>query len=142
MFAILESGGKQYKVEEGDILEVELLEQEKISKQNKYTFSNILLVKGKETLLGTPFVKNAMVTASVLEEIKAPKVIVFKKKSKKQYKKTKGHRQKLHKVQIDKIEIKAETKKKAAPAKEEAKKTTPKKPAAKKAAPKTEKKEK
>ncbi len=115
MFAILESGGKQYKVEEGDILEVELLAQEKISKQNKYVFDNILLVKGKETLLGTPFVKNATVKASVLEEIKAPKIIIFKKKSKKQYKKTRGHRQKLHKVQIDKIEVKAEVKKKTTP---------------------------
>lgn len=115
MFAILESGGKQYKVEEGDILEVELLAQEKISKQSKYIFDNILLVKGKETLLGTPFVKNATVKASVLEEIKAPKIIIFKKKSKKQYKKTRGHRQKLHKVQIDKIEVKAEVKKKTTP---------------------------
>ena len=141
MFAILESGGKQYKVEEGDILEIELLEQEKISKQNKFVFDNILLVKGEKTLLGTPFVKNAIVEASVLEEIKAPKIIIFKKKSKKQYKKTRGHRQKLHKVQIDKIEIKAEVKKKAAPEKAEPKKVAPKKPAAKKAAPKAEKKE-
>ena len=115
MFAILESGGKQYKVEEGDILEVELLEREKISKQDKYVFDNVLLIKGKDTLLGTPFVKNATVKASILEEIKAPKIIVFKKKPKKQYRKTAGHRQKLHKVQIDKIEIKAEVKKKAPP---------------------------
>ncbi len=115
MFAILETGGKQYKVEEGDILEVELLSEDKKQKQDKYVFENILLLKGKETLLGTPYVKNAKVKAKILSEIKAPKVIIFKKKSKKQYKKTLGHRQRLHKILIEKIEVKAETKPKAAP---------------------------
>ncbi|MCK4888915.1 MAG: 50S ribosomal protein L21, partial [Candidatus Aminicenantes bacterium] len=88
MFAILETGGKQYKVEEGDILEVELLTEEKEKKQDNFVFENILLLKGKTTLLGTPYVKNAKVKAKILEEIKAPKIIVFKKKSKKQYRRT------------------------------------------------------
>ena len=114
MFAILETGGKQYKVEEGDILEVELLSEDKRQKQDKYTFENVLLLKGKETLLGTPYVKNAKIRAKILSEIKAPKVIVFKKKSKKQYRKTLGHRQRLHKILIEKIEVKAETKPKTA----------------------------
>ncbi|MCK5222608.1 MAG: 50S ribosomal protein L21 [Candidatus Aminicenantes bacterium] len=115
MFAILETGGKQYKVEEGDILEVELLTEEKEKKQDNFVFENILLLKGKTTLLGTPYVKNAKVKAKILEEIKAPKIIVFKKKSKKQYRRTQGHRQRLHKILIEKIEVKAETKAKAKP---------------------------
>ncbi len=118
MFAILETGGKQYKVEEGDVLEVELLAEDKKRKQDKYTFENILLLKGKTTLLGTPYVKNAKVKAKILSEIKAPKIIVFKKKSKKQYKKTIGHRQRLHKIQIEKIEVKADPKPKATPKKD------------------------
>lgn len=116
MFAILETGGKQYKVEEGDILEVELLTEKKEKKQDKFVFENILLLKGKTTLLGTPYVKNAKVKAKILEEIKAPKIIVFKKKSKKQYKRTQGHRQRLHKILIEKIEVKAESKPKTKPA--------------------------
>jgi len=110
MFAILETGGKQYKVEEGDILEVELLAEDKKQKQDKYIFENILLLKGDTTLLGTPYVKNAKVEAKILSEIKAPKIIVFKKKSKKQYRKTAGHRQKLHKIQIEKIGVKTDPK--------------------------------
>jgi len=113
MFAILETGGKQYKVEEGDILEVELLSGDREKKQDKFVFENILLLKGEKTLLGTPYVKNARVQAKILSEIKAPKIIVFKKKPKKQYKKTKGHRQRLHMIQIEKIEMKAETATKA-----------------------------
>jgi len=116
MFAILETGGKQYKVEEGDILEVELLSGNRDKKEDKYVFENVLLLKGEKTLLGTPYVKNARVQAKVLSEIKAPKVIVFKKKAKKQYKRTQGHRQRLHKIQIEKIEVKAETAPKTRPA--------------------------
>ncbi|MEN8223566.1 MAG: 50S ribosomal protein L21 [Acidobacteriota bacterium] len=116
MFAILETGGKQYKVEEGDILEIELLTEEKGKKLDKYVFENVLLLKGETTQLGTPYVKNAKVKAKILEEIKAPKIIVFKKKSKKQYKKTQGHRQRLHKILIEKIEVKADPKPKTKPA--------------------------
>ncbi len=116
MFAILETGGKQYKVEEGDILEVELLTDNKDEKQDKFVFENVLLLKGDKTLVGTPYVKNAKVKAKILEEMKAPKVIIFKKKSKKQYKRTQGHRQRLHKILIEKIEVKAEATPKAKPA--------------------------
>lgn len=105
MFAILETGNKQYKVEEGDVLEVELLSDETISDEKKVNFDSILLVKNSDLHIGNPFVKNARITASVLDEIKAPKIIVFKKKSKKQYKRTRGHRQQLHRIQIEKIEF-------------------------------------
>ncbi len=107
MFAILETGSKQYKVAEGDILEVELLDNEKISDQNIIDFDSVLLVKDEDLHIGQPFVKDARVSAKVLEQFKAPKVIIFKKKSKKQYRRTRGHRQNLHRIQIEKIEMKA-----------------------------------
>lgn len=105
MYAILETGSKQYKVEEGDVLEVERLDQDKISEENKIYLDHVLLIKDKDVHIGQPFVKDARVTASVLEESKAPKIIVFKKKSKKGYKRTHGHRQKLHRIQVEKIEM-------------------------------------
>jgi len=119
MYAILETGSKQYKVEEGDVLEVELIERDKISEEKTVNFDNVLLVKDKDVLIGQPFVADAWVQAKVLEEIKAPKVIVFKKKSKKQYKRTRGHRQKLHRIQIEKIGVSSG--KKAEPESKEAK---------------------
>jgi large subunit ribosomal protein L21 len=106
MFAILETGSKQYKVEEGDVLEVELLDKDRISKADTVNFDSVLLVKDKDLHIGQPFVTDARIQAKVLEEFKGEKVIVFKKKSKKQYKRTQGHRQKLHLIQIEKIEIK------------------------------------
>lgn len=106
MFAILETGSKQYKVEEGDVLEVELLDKDKISETNTVDFDSVLLVKDKDLHIGQPFVTDARIQAKVLEEFKGQKVIVFKKKAKKQYKRTQGHRQKLHLIQIEKIEIK------------------------------------
>lgn len=130
MFAILETGSKQYKVEEGDILEVELLDKNKIAKDNSIDFDSVLLLKDDKLHIGQPFVKNAWISAKVLEEFKAPKVIVFKKKSKKQYKKTRGHRQNLHRIQIEKIQIGAKPVEKPA-AKAEPEKETKVKPAAK-----------
>jgi large subunit ribosomal protein L21 len=105
MYAILETGSKQYKVEEGDVLEVELLEQDKISEDNTVNFDSVLLVKDTDLLIGQPFVADAWIQAKVLEEFKAPKVIIFKKKSKKQFRRTRGHRQILHRIQIEKIGV-------------------------------------
>jgi len=110
MFAILETGGKQYKIAEGDILEVELLPEE-LMKKNTASLSTVLLVQGdKDVLIGDPYVKNAKVKAKVLDEIKGEKIHIYKMKSKKGYRKSQGHRQKLHKIQIEKIEIKASAK--------------------------------
>ena len=107
MFAILETGGKQYKIAEGDILEVELLPEELV-KKNSASLTTVLLLQGDKDLhIGDPYVKNARVKAKVLEEIKADKIHIYKMKSKKGYRKSQGHRQKLHKIQIEKIEIKA-----------------------------------
>lgn len=126
MFAILETGSKQYKVEEGDVLEVELLNKEQVSKDNKVKFDSVLLVHDKELHIGQPFVEDARIQAKVLEELKAPKVIVFKKKSKKQYKRTRGHRQQLHRIEIEKIEMNAEKSKTAEPKEEKPKAEKPK----------------
>jgi large subunit ribosomal protein L21 len=106
MFAIVETGSKQYKVEEGDVLEVELLDKDKISAADTLNFESVLLVKDEDLHIGQPFVTDARIQAKVLEEIKGEKTIVFKKKSKKQYRRTRGHRQKLHLIRIEKIEIK------------------------------------
>lgn len=122
MFAILETGSKQYKVAEGDVLDVELLNKEKISKDNIVNLDSVLLVQDSDVHIGQPYVEDAIIRAKILEQFKAPKIIVFKKKSKKQYKRTRGHRQQLHKIQIEKIEMKAKAKKKAK-AKTEAKPT-------------------
>jgi len=110
MFAIIETGGKQYKVAEGDILEVELLPAELI-KKNAASLTTVLLVQDdKELLIGTPYVKSAKVKVKVLEEIKGEKIRIYKMKAKKGYRKSQGHRQKLHKIQVEKIEIKAAAK--------------------------------
>lgn len=110
MFAILETGGKQYKVAEGDILEVELLPAELVKKDTA-TLATVLLIQGeKGVLIGDPYVKNAKVKAKVLAEVKDEKIRIVKYKPKKGYKKTQGHRQKLQRIQIEKIEVKAAAK--------------------------------
>jgi len=112
MFAILESGSKQYKVEEGDVLDVELLSGDDV-KNEKVTFTTVLLIKDdKEVHIGDPYVKNGKVKAKILEQIKDDKILIFKKKPKKQYRRTRGHRQQLHRIQIEKIEIRAAAKQK------------------------------
>jgi large subunit ribosomal protein L21 len=134
MFAVLETGGKQYKVTEGDILEVELLGSDNISKDNKVKFNQILLLENdKDITIGQPYVKDAEIKATVIEQFKDSKVIVFKKKSKKQYKRKRGHRQSLHRIKIETIGIVPGSSAKAAPKAET--KVTPK--AETKAAPKT-----
>lgn len=110
MFAILETGSKQYKVAEGDVLEVELLKTENLPEENIIDFDSVLLVQNNDLHIGQPFVKNARIRARILEEFKAPKIIVFKKEPKKQYKRTRGHRQRLHRIQIEKIELDAKEK--------------------------------
>lgn len=122
MYAILETGGKQYKVQEGDIIEVEHINQKNISKDMKVNFAEVLLIQDKELSLGQPYVQDARIQARILGDFKAPKIIVFKKKSKKGYKRTRGHRQLLHRLKIEKIEIKKAAKDKkegAAPEKKE-----------------------
>jgi len=111
MFAVIRTGGKQYRVQEGDVLCVEKINKEK---GQRVTFEEVLLIEdGKETLIGTPFVDNARVKAEIVENFKDNKVIVFKKKRRKQYRRTRGHRQELSRIKIEEIALGA----KAAPEK-------------------------
>ncbi len=102
MYAVVVTGGKQYKVAEGDVLYVEKLTADFDS---TVELDNVLLV-GKdngETVVGKPMVEGAKVTAKVLAQGKAKKVVVFKYKPKKDYRKKQGHRQPYTKIQIEKI---------------------------------------
>ncbi len=101
MYAVIKTGGKQYRVKEGDVLAVENLPAET---GHPVDFSQVLLIeKEDKVLLGTPFLAGAVVRATAIEGFKGEKVIVFKKKRKKQYRRTKGHRQLLLRVRIDEI---------------------------------------
>lgn len=100
-FAVIKTGGKQYKVTQGDILEVEKLE----SKDGKVTIEDVLLVAdGDKVTVGAPLVKGASVAAKVLvEEGKGEKKMVFRYHNKTRYRKKKGHRQPFTKIEITKI---------------------------------------
>ena len=100
MYAIIETGGKQYKVAEGDVIFVEKLDAEVDS---TYTFDKVLVIGGDEAKIGAPVVEGATVSAKVLKQGKDKKVIVFKYKPKKNYRRKQGHRQPYTKVQIEKI---------------------------------------
>lgn len=101
MYAVIETGGKQYTVKEGDVLSVEKLE---VSEGDKVEFDRVLLVSAdEETKIGSPLVEGAKVVAEVLENGKGKKVIVYKFKAKKGFSKKKGHRQPFTKVKISSI---------------------------------------
>ena len=101
MYAIIETGGKQYKVAEGDVITVEKLAVEAGS---AYTFENVLAVGEVDKVsVGAPTVKGASVSASVIGDGKAKKVIVYKYKPKKGFHKKNGHRQPFTKLKIEKI---------------------------------------
>jgi large subunit ribosomal protein L21 len=100
MYAIIATGGKQYKVSEGDVIRVEKLGVEAGS---TFTFDQVLLVGGDDVKVGNPTVAGATVEASVVGDGKAKKVIVYKYKRKTGYHKKNGHRQAYTKVKIEKI---------------------------------------
>ncbi len=102
MYAIIATGGKQYKVSEGDVIRVEKL---KIAPGKTFTFDEVLVVNDGEMKIGNPTVDGASVNATVMEEGRAKKVIVYRYKRKTGYHKKKGHRQPYTKVQIDKISV-------------------------------------
>ena len=102
MFAVLKTGGKQYKVQAGDVLRVELIAAEA---GDKVQFNDILMVGGDTLTVGAPFVKGAAVQAEVIEgEIKADKVITYHKRRRKHSsQRTRGHRQKLTLLRVTDI---------------------------------------
>ena len=100
MYAVIETGGKQYRVQEGDTIMVEKMD---VQAGDKVTFDKVLVLNdGKELKVGTPYL-DASVSASVVENGKAKKVIVYKYKRKTGYHKKNGHRQQFTKVKIEKI---------------------------------------
>ena len=102
MYAIIETGGKQYKVSEGDVLMVEKLDT---AEGEAVGFDRVLtVVKDGEVVVGKPLVAGAKVTAQVVEHGKGKKILVFKYKAKSNYRKRQGHRQPFTKIRIEKIE--------------------------------------
>ena len=108
MYAIVETGGKQYKMEEGRYLKVELLDGEQDS---KVVFDKIvMLANGKKSKVGQPYVKGASVEGTIIVHDKEKKIIVYKQRPKKGYRKKQGHRQGFTKVMITKIRAAAQKK--------------------------------
>ena len=101
MYAIIETGGKQYKVSQGDVVFIEKLNAEENA---EITFDKVLMAgEGDSVKVGTPTVEGATVSAKVLKNGKAKKVVIFKMKRKKNERKRKGHRQPYTKVEITAI---------------------------------------
>lgn len=102
-YAVIKSGGKQYKVTEGEVVEVDRLEVENGA---KYTFPEVLLVRNEDQILiGDPYLKEASVVGKILEEVKGDKIHVFKFKSKIRYRRKIGFRPIYTKVGIESISI-------------------------------------
>ena len=103
MYAIIESCGKQYKVSEGDVIFFEKLDAEE---GKKVTFDNVVLISDEKNIkVGTPYVKGCKVEGNVVAHGKGKKIIVFKYKAKKNYRRTQGHRQPYTKVEIKSIKV-------------------------------------
>lgn len=100
MYAVIATGGKQYKVSEGDVIKVEKLG---VEAGQTYTFDKVLLVSGDEVKVGAPAVEGATVEADVIGDTKGKKVIVYKYKRKTGYHKKNGHRQSYTELKIEKI---------------------------------------
>ena len=100
MYAVIETGGKQYKVEQDDVLFIEKLN---VEAGETVTFDKVLAVGGGELKIGAPYVDGATVSATVEKNGKAKKIIVYKYKPKKHYHKKQGHRQPYTKVKITAI---------------------------------------
>jgi large subunit ribosomal protein L21 len=105
MYAVIESGGKQYRVAPGDVLDVELL-SEAGDAGSSVRFDRVLMVSGDGGLqVGAPVVAGAAVTASLVGAVRGPKIRVFKTKKRIQWRRTRGHRQDLHRIRIEGIEL-------------------------------------
>ncbi len=102
MYAIIETGGKQYSVSEGDVVKID-----KIDNKKSVTFNNVLMVAdGDQFSFGSPFISSAKVSAEVLVTEKAKKVLVFKQIPRKGHRKLRGHRQPYTTIKIKNIQVK------------------------------------
>ena len=131
MFAVIRTGGKQYRVAANDVISVEKLPGE--AGATVELDEVLMLGDGADTTIGAPLVEGACVRATVLEQMRAPKILVFKKKRRKNYRRTRGHRQDLTVLRITEVLAKAAKPAKAEPKPAKAKAS----PKPKKAAPKT-----
>jgi len=106
MYAVIETGGKQYRVEPGDVIDVELAETTG-KQEKKLKFERVLLVGGGDGGLkvGNPLLAGAAVSAEVVGEVRAPKVLIFKTKKRKGYRRHGAHRQDLLRVRIQEISL-------------------------------------
>ena len=101
MYAVIETGNKQYKVNKGDVIEIELLGKKP---EESVTFDHVLLVSDKDKIeVGMPYVSGAKVTGKIIGDFKAKKVTTFKYKHKVNYHRTKGHRQPMTRVKIEEV---------------------------------------
>ncbi|MEA2101601.1 MAG: 50S ribosomal protein L21 [Thermodesulfobacteriota bacterium] len=100
MYAVIKTGGKQYKVEQGDTIQVERFDAEK---GQDISFDQVLFVGGDEYSLGFPLVDGALVEGRVVRQMRAKKIVVFKMKRRKRYRRKQGHRQNMTEVYITKI---------------------------------------
>lgn len=103
MYAVIETGGKQYRVAQGDVIDIE--RSVEADDDSTVRFDRVLMVAdGDQVTVGSPLVEGAEVRATLVDEVRGPKIKVFKKKRRKGYKLTRGHRQDLLRVEIDAIE--------------------------------------
>ncbi len=101
MFAVLKTGGKQYKVAQGDVIQVEKLEG---NVGDKVTLDQVLMVGEEDKVdVGAPILDGSTVTCEIIDQTKGPKILVFKKKRRKKYRRTNGHRQLITYLKITDI---------------------------------------
>lgn len=102
-YAVIRTGGKQYRVSPGDLIDVELLGE--VKPQEKITIKEVLFLRSKKGVqVGTPHIEGVAVHAECLEEVKGPKVICYRYKRRKNYHRKVGHRQRYHRLKISNIE--------------------------------------
>ena len=102
MYAVIETGGKQYRVEPGDVIDVERVS----GQEGEVRFDRVLMATGDNgAQFGSPVIEGALVKASLVGEVRGPKIRVFKKKKRTTYRKSRGHRQDLMRVRIEGIEL-------------------------------------
>jgi large subunit ribosomal protein L21 len=103
VYAVVRTGGRQYRVSEGDVLDVEKIQQ---AEGSQVELEDVLMaVDGEDVRVGTPVVDGAKVTARVLSQVKDNKIVIYKYKRRKRYRRKQGHRQKLTRIKIESIEI-------------------------------------
>ncbi|MCS6778244.1 MAG: 50S ribosomal protein L21 [Geminicoccaceae bacterium] len=100
MYAVIRTGGKQYRVAKNDVIKIERLPGEA---GQTIEFTDVLMVGGEQPILGTPTVPGAKVIGTLLEQARGPKIVIFKKKRRKNYRRRTGHRQDITVVRITDI---------------------------------------